>query len=61
MANLQEIKEKIKAANEIGRGNLATKGVTLPETATTSDIMQNIKNIRVSYGDTVYSPEGVGF
>lgn len=63
MASLQEIKERIKAANDIGRLSLAEKGVTLPGTATTCEIMQGIKDVKVTSGsvETLYDPEGVGF
>lgn len=61
MANLREIKEQIKTANDIGRANLAEKGVTLPGTATTCEIMQSIKDVKVTSGETLYDPEGVGF
>lgn len=42
MASLQEIKDKIRVANEIGRANLASKGVTCAENATTCEIMCRI-------------------
>ena len=48
MVSLKEVRDQIKAANNIGRVNLAEKGVTLPETATTCEIMQSITNVDVS-------------
>ena len=45
MATIQEIKTKLLNANALGRTNLANKGVELPETATTYEIMQGISNI----------------
>lgn len=45
MATIQELKTKILNANTLGRQNLAEKGVQLPETATTYEIMQGIGNI----------------
>ena len=42
MASLQEIKDRIRIANEIGRANLAAKGVTCAENATTCEIMRRI-------------------
>ena len=42
MASLQEIKDRIRIANEIGRANLAAKGVTCAENATTCEIMCRI-------------------
>jgi hypothetical protein len=42
--------EKINNANALGRQNLGDKGVSVPETATTYEIMQNIANIIVGGG-----------
>ena len=39
------MKTQIENANALGRQNLADKGVALPETATTYEIMQGIGNI----------------
>lgn len=59
MASIQEIKDKIRAANEIGRANLAAKGVTCAENATTCEIMCRIADCKV--GEEVLDPEGVEF
>lgn len=45
MATIKEIKEQIENANALGRQNLTEKGVTIPENATTYEIMKNIKNV----------------
>ena len=45
MATIQEIKTKLLNANALGRTNLAEKGVELPETATTYEIMRKIAEI----------------
>ena len=45
MATIQQLKTQIENANALGRQNLADKGVALPETATTYEIMQGIGNI----------------
>ena len=45
MATIQDIKTKLLNANGLGRTNLAEKGIELPETATTYEIMQGISNI----------------
>lgn len=45
MANINEIKEAILNANEIGRTNLAAKGVEVAADATTKVIMESIENI----------------
>ena len=54
MATIQEIKTKLLNANKLGRTNLAEKGVELPETATTYEIMSKIAEI-VSGGGTEYT------
>ena len=45
MATIQQLKTQIQNANALGRANLAEKGVTVEETATTYEIMQGIGNI----------------
>ena len=45
MATIQQLKTQIQNANTLGRTNLSEKGVELPETATTYEIMQGIGNI----------------
>lgn len=45
MATIQEIKTKLLNVNALGRTNLSGKGVELPQTATTYNIMQAIAKI----------------
>ena len=45
MATIQEIKTKLLNANALGRTNLSLKGVEIPETATTYDIMSKIAEV----------------
>ena len=45
MATIQELKTRIENVNELGRQNLAEKGVELSETATTYEIMSKIAEI----------------
>ena len=45
MATIQDLKTQIENANALGRTNLAAKGVELPETATTYEIMQGIGDV----------------
>ena len=45
MATIQEIKTKLLNVNALGRTNLSEKGVKLPETATTYEIMSKIAEI----------------
>lgn len=59
MASLQEIKDKIQAANEIGRANLAAKGVTCAENATTCEIMCRIADCQV--GENVSDGTSIKF
>ena len=54
MATIQEIKTKLLNANALGRTNLSEKGVELPGTATTYDIMSKIAEI-VSGGGGNYA------
>ena len=48
MATIKEIKVKIQNANALGIANLTEKGVTIPENATTYEIIQSIKKIQSS-------------
>lgn len=45
MATIRELKTQIENANALGRTNLSEKGVKLPETATTYEIMSKIAEI----------------
>ena len=45
MATIRELKTQIENANTLGRTNLSEKGVELPETATTYDIMSKIADV----------------
>ena len=45
MATIQQLKTQIQNANALGRTNLSEKGVKLPDTATTYNIMQAIAEI----------------
>ena len=45
MATIRELKTQIENANALGRTNLAVKGVTVEETATTYEIMSKISEI----------------
>lgn len=44
MSTINKLKSQIENANALGRANLAEKGVELPESATTYEIMQGIAN-----------------
>lgn len=50
MATIQQLKTQIKNVNALGKTNLAEKGVKLPDTATTYNIMQAIAEIVGSSG-----------
>ena len=59
MATIQQLKTQIENANALGRTNLSEKGVELPETATTYEIMSKIAEIsgggvslNIAYGET---------
>ena len=59
MASVQQLKTQIENVNALGRTNLSEKGVELPETATTYEIMRGIGNIssggaslNIAYGET---------
>ena len=56
MGTIAELTSKIKAANDLGITKLSEKGVTVPDTATTYEIMQNIGNIEA--GDSGSYDEG---
>lgn len=45
MATIKQIKTQIENANALGIANLTEKGVTIPETATTYDIMKSIADV----------------
>ena len=45
MATIQEIKTKLLNANALGRQNLTDKGIEIPESATTYEIMSKISEI----------------
>ena len=45
MATVQQIKDAINNSNALGRTNLAEKGVTVDDTATTYEIMSKIADI----------------
>ena len=45
MATIQQLKTLIQNANTLGRQNLVNKGVEIPETATTYEIMSKIAEI----------------
>ena len=55
MATIQEIKTKLLNANALGRTNLSEKGVELPETATTYEIMSKIAEIVSGGSGTEYT------
>lgn len=59
MASVQDIKEQLRSVIEIGRTNLAEKGVICAENANVCDIMQGIADCKV--GDDIPSSEGVEF
>lgn len=52
MASIQEVKTQIENANVLGRQNLTEKGVTVPDNATTYEIMQCIADISSGGGGT---------
>ena len=54
MASVQQLKTQIENVNALGRTNLSEKGVELPETATTYEIMSKIAEI-VSGSGTEYT------
>lgn len=51
MATVKQLRTQIENANTLGRANLAEKGVELPESATTYEIMQGIADISAGGGD----------
>lgn len=53
MATVQQIKDAINNANTLGRTNLAEKGVTVDDTATTYQIMQKISELTDAFIITV--------
>ena len=53
MATVQQIKDAINSANTLGRTNLAEKGVTVDDTATTYQIMQKISELTDAFIITV--------
>lgn len=53
MATIQQIKDAINSANTLGRTNLAEKGVTVDDTATTYQIMQKISEVSGGSSGTV--------
>lgn len=63
MATIKEVKENIKNANALGRQNLTEKGVTIPENATTYEIMTAIAEISdsggggVTYSSIIYNED----
>ena len=62
MATIQQLKTQIENVNALGRTNLSEKGVELPETATTYEIMSKIAEIvsgggGVSYTNIVYNTD----
>lgn len=50
---MSKLTDKINSINELGRANLAEKGVDIPESATTYEIMQSIAE--VSSGGASYT------
>lgn len=57
MATIRELKTQIKNANALGRTNLSLKGVELPETATTYEIMNKIAEINGGGGVEIPAKE----
>lgn len=57
MATIQDIKTKLLNANALGRTNLSEKGVALPETATTYNIMTAIAEISGGGGAEIPAKE----
>lgn len=57
MATVQQLKTQIENANALGRTNLANKGVELPETATTYEIMQGIAEVANGSGNVGVNTE----
>lgn len=60
MATIQQLKTQIENANALGITNLAEKGVELPETATTYEIMSKIAEVSGSgteYTSIVYNTD----
>ena len=45
MADMKKIKRQLENANKLGAFNLAEKGVELPSSATTYEIMKNIAKL----------------
>ena len=45
MATIKEVKTQIQNANALGRQNLTEKGVTIPENATSYEIMKSIADV----------------
>lgn len=55
MATIQQLKTQIENTNALGRTNLANKGVELPETATTYDIMKKIGEVKTEQTESAKS------
>jgi hypothetical protein len=50
VATINQVKTQIENANALGVANLKKKGVTIPENASTYEIMRNIANVSVGDG-----------
>ncbi len=57
MATIRELKTQIENANALGRTNLSLKGVEIPETATTYDIMSKIAEVSGGGGAEIPAKE----
>ena len=59
MATLHQIRDAINNANTLGRTNLAEKGITVDNTATTYQIMQKISEVSTGteYTNIVYNED----
>ena len=55
MTTLQELKNQIDAANELGVTNITKKGGTISSDATTADIMAEIDNLPSGGGGVQYA------
>lgn len=53
MADMKALKEQIQTANALGIANLEEKGVSIPQNATTYEIMESIAKVEGS-GKEVY-------
>lgn len=60
VATTQELKALIKSINALGIENLSQKGVSVPENATTYEIMQKVADIKYEVEDNLSTIDEFG-